>query len=292
MNIKSIFLAIIGVAVLGLYSCDSKRGKDISEYENAKTGDSLLFYFVQLRAHEYWENAEKDTSMRSEEARARFIKGIEKGFNSVKESDKDYNKGLQLGVQLGMNLLRFETMYDIEIDNSITIPSFLYGLRDGQHNQEFEYQEEFYSILNRLKSMQRARDHEKARQSLVDKAREHKMSKIADNLYYRISKKGEGSYPQYGQSAHVHVNFERADGHDIAVPSPGLITIGAQGIPEVLNSAYMRLNKGSVGQFITTAEALFGTRIYIMGMKPEDVLLLTITMNEIISPHALSTDSI
>lgn len=292
MNVKKLFLAISVCIAIGMTSCDSHEGKDISQYNDASSADSLLFYYVQLRAHEYWELAEKDTSLRSPEARARFLEGLEKGFNSIKTGDADYNRGVELGVRMAINLQKFEKMYDVDIHKDMAVPSFRYGLRDGADIPEFNYQESFYRILNRLKQVQRDRDHEKARLSLVEEAREQQMSKISDDLYYRLLKKGEGPYAQYGQSAYVVVNYERADGEDIAVPSPGLVTIGALGVPEVLNRSYSRLNKGSVALFATTAEALFGSRTYIMGMKPEDVLLVTITLNEIISPHTTPVDSI
>lgn len=292
MDIKSIIYSLIALTAISLSSCGAHEGKDISEYENPTSADSLLFFLVQLRAHEYWDQAVKDTAMRSPKARAQFIAGFRKGFNSIKEADDDYNRGLELGYRMAINLQKFEKMYDIEIPKEMATSNLQYGLRDGAEIPEFKYQDSYYQILNRLKKEQRDRDHERAQMTLEEGGNERQMTKISDNLYFRLIKKGGGPNAQYGQSAHVIVNYERADGEDIAVPSPGLVTIGAHGVPDALNNAYTRLNKGAVGQFLTTAEAVFGTRTYIMGMKPEDVLLVTITLNEIISPHGAAVDSI
>lgn len=292
MDLKSIFIALAAVASGVFTSCDSPQGKSLSDYDNPTAADSLLFYFVELRAHEFWENAEKDTMLRTPEAREQFLDGFEKGFKSIGKEDDYYNRGVELGVRMAINLQKFEKMYGMNINTSMAIPFLRFGLRDGADIPEFIYQESFYRLLNRFKQMQRNRDHEKARITLVEDARDMDMKKISDHLYYRVLKNGEGPYAQYGQSAHVRVNYERADGEDIAIPSPGLVTIGAMGVPEVLNLAYTRLNKGAVALFATTAEDVFGSRTYVMGMKPEDVLLVTITLNEIISPETVSKDSI
>lgn len=289
---KNLLLTLVALACLGMAACKEKTGKDISEYSDATAADSLLFYFVQLRAHEFWEMAQGDTSFRSAEARERFLDGLEDGFNSVIKDDKYYNLGVRTGVRMAINLREFDKRYDIDIRTERAVPAFRYGLRDGADIPELNYQEEFYRLLDQMKSHQRERDHERARLTLIEEARHQEMSKINDDLYFRLLRKGSGSYAEYGNAVYVKVSFERADGEDIAVPSPGLVTIGAPGVPEALNLAYTRLNKGAVGLFATTAEALFGSRTYIMDMKPEDVLLVTITLNDIVSPAAVPDDSI
>lgn len=293
---RKLLLTILTCISLGLItqltSCGSKEPMDLADFKNPTMQDSLLYYFVQLRAYEYWEQANKDTSMRSRKARDRFIEGFKKGYGAVSEDDADYNRGLELGMRMKINLHKFESLYDIRFDRNVMVPLMEYGLRDGAEIPEFQYQEEFYAILNHLKTQQRERDHAKAQRSLIEEAREHGMSKISDDLYYIPVKQGSGPLAGSGNTAHVVVTYEKADGEDLGIPSPGFVTIGSEAIPATLNTAYSRLNKGAVGKFATTAEAVFGSRTYVMGLKPEDVLVLTITLNEIVSPHELAHDSI
>lgn len=284
--------ALLAAAVFGLESCGHSTGKDISEYPDASMTDSLLFYYVQLRAHEFWETAEKDTTFRSHKARERFLDGLEDGFNAVIRDDDYYNMGMQAGVRLAINLRNFDKRYDIDIRTDKAVPSFRYGLRDGADIDVMKCQEEFYRLLDQLKRTQRERSHRQAQLSLIEEARHQEMTKISDNLYYRVIKKGSGQYAEFGNSIYVTVSYERADGQDMAVPSPGLVTVGSPGVPDALNNAYTRLNKGAVALFATTAEALFGSRTYIMDLKPEDVILVSITLNDIVSPSDLQTDSI
>lgn len=289
---KKILPAIAVLTILmTLAACGDRKSIDITQYKNPSSADSMLFYFVQLRAHEYWEKAAKDTMMRSKEAREKFLEGFDEGFSLVND-DPDYNRGVELGVRMATNFKNFEKLYSVKFNTDLVLPSFRYGLQDGMDIPELNYQEKFYDLLNRMKNEQRTRDHAKAKLSLIEEARHQQMTKISENLYYRVLKNGEGPYLKEGNSAYVVVNYERADGQDIGVPSPGLITVGSNGMPEVSVEAYTRLNKGAVALFATTAEALFGTRTYIMGMKPEDVLLITVTLNEIVSAHSIDGDSI
>lgn len=288
---KHLIFSVFTIMLILFSSCQRNEGKDLDDYTNLTSVDSLLFYYTQLRAHEYWEEAEKDTLLRSSEARQDFIEGFEEGFKSIREDAPNYNRGMELGVRMAINILKFENTYGVKLDPDLVVPALKNGLRNGADIPELEYQENFYRILNKLRNEQREHDHQKARTSLIEEARHQKMSKITDDLYFRIIKKGEGEYAQYGNTVFVTVNYERADGQDIVIPSPGMVTIGSDGMPNVLCKAYTRLNKGEIAMFATTADAVFGSRTYVMGMKPEDVLLLTITLNDIYSPHELS-DSI
>ena len=281
---KKLF-SLLSALLIVLSSCDSNRGKSISDYPDANMGDSLLFYYMKMRAHEYWEEAENDTTLRNPEARKKFLEGVAEGLEIAKNDDKYYSYGVQTGMQMALNILKFEKMYDVRLDRELALESLSRGLDDAEGNNEIEYQNNFYKILDRMKSMQRSKDHEKAKMSLIEEARGRNMTKLSDDLYYKIMRKGSGPYASTGNSAYVKVNYDRADGVDFALPSPEFVTIGAPGIPDVLNRAYVRLNKGSVVQFATTAESLFGSRTYVMGLKPESVIIVTITLNEIVSPH-------
>lgn len=285
------YILLLSAALFMMFAaCSEDRGRPLSDYTDADINDSLIYYYVQLRAHDFWQRAASDTALRSEEARAKFLEGVEKGLKSVKEDDDFYNYGVEVGTRMAINLQKFEKMYDVHLDQGIALESLRYGLFDGSGTSSLSNQSHFFAILDKMKATQRSKDHEKAKMSLIEEAREQNMTKLADNLYYKILRKGSGPYFSIGNSAYVVVNYERGDSVDFALPSPGLVTLGAEGLPPVLQLAYSRLNKGTVAKFATTAESLFGSRTYMMGLKPETVMLFTITLNEIVSPH--TTDSV
>lgn len=280
------FFSAAAALMLALSSCvRDDGGRDISDYEGATTGDSLLYYYVQLRAHEYWEHSNSDTTLRSAEERKKFLDGIKAGVGAVRNDDRSYNQGVYLGTQMATKLQEFERLYGVEIDEGIIIESFRRGLRDGADIPELQYQDEFYRLLDELKSQLRSKEREKSKMTLIGEARDHRMTKISDNLYYRIKRKGSGPYAAKGDVIYIAVDYERADGQDLAMPSPEMITVGGAGVPEVMDSAYMRLNKGTTAIFATTAEAIFASRAQIMGMRPDDVVIVTITMNDIVRPN-------
>lgn len=62
-------------------------------------------------------------------------------------------------------------------------------------------------------------------------------------------------------------------------------------MPEVLGLAYSRLNKGASGTFATTAEALFASRTEILGLRPSDVIIMTITLNDIVADPESETET-
>lgn len=76
---KPLIPTIIATSLALLASCGPDKGRDISEFRNASTGDSLMYYYTQMRAYEYWREADSDTSMRNPEQRRRFLDGLKAG---------------------------------------------------------------------------------------------------------------------------------------------------------------------------------------------------------------------
>lgn len=278
---KKKLLPFISALALAMTACGPERGHDLADIPDATAGDSLLYYYAQLRAYEYWHHADSDTSLRSPAERQKFLEGIKAGMDAVKKDNANYNQGVRLGVRMAINLQSFEKMYGVDLNDDVLIESFTNALQGDYDIPELEYQKEFYRLLGQVKASQRVREQASVRLSLTEVAREHHMSKIGDNLYYRLIKKGTGPYAHDGDAVYVAVDYRRADGEDLAMPSPEMITVGAPGVPEVMTRAYERLNKGSIAIFATTAEAIFASRTEIMGLRATDVLLISITLNDI-----------
>lgn len=277
--------ALYAAALLLPVSCGPGHNRDVSDLIGISTGDSLLYYYAQMRAHEYWHEADNDTLMRSPEQRRLFLDGLKAGMDAIKKNagDENYNRGVRLGARMAVKLLEFEQLYDTDLDEDLLFDSFAKGLEDNSDIPELEYQHMFYALLGRMKSQMHVRDTEHSRITLIEEAREHHLAKLEDNLYFRIDRKGTGPYAANGQSIYVSISFRRAHGDELDIPSPGLVTVGAPGTPEVLNKAYTRLNKGATGMFATTAESIFASRTEILGLRASDVIIMTITLNDIIS---------
>ena len=279
--LPSVFVSMLVAAV----SCAPDNGRELSDYSNPTTGDSLLYYLGQLRAHEYWEDANADTTLRSREQRDKYIEGIRKGMDAIKrgEDEATYNKGVRMGARMARNILEFEKLYGVELDHEVLFESIVNGLAQDRNISPLDYQNMFYSLIGEFKTRARDKDRKRSHLSLIEEARERKLSKISDDLYYRIIRKGSGPYAHHGDEIYIAVTYQLADGEDIGMPSPEMVTLGKPGVPEVLNRAYSRLTKGSSGVFATTAESVFATRSEIMGIKPSDVLIINITLNDIVS---------
>lgn len=274
-------LPVIGALALVLSACGPERGHDLADMPDATAADSLLYYYAQLRAYEYWHKADTDTALRSPAERQKFLEGIKTGLDAVRKDDDNYNRGVRLGVRMALRMQELERSYGLKPDDDVLIESMANALQGDYEIPQLEYQDEFYRLLGRFEEKQRVKDRDAVRRNLTEVARDQQMAKIGDNLYYRLLKKGSGPNAHAGDVAYVAIDYRRDDGEDLAVPSPERVTVGAPGIPEVMTRAYERLNKGSIALFATTAEAVFASRTEIMGLRPTDVLLITITLNDI-----------
>lgn len=283
-RMKKTVYTILASALL-LTSCGPDKGRELSDMSDPTTADSLLYYYAQLRAHEYWDEAENDTSLRSEEARRQFLDGLRTGMEAIKSSGKDdvYNEGVRLGIRMATNMQNLANLYGLDLDKEVMLESFENGLASQKEFPVTDYQNEFYRLLGVLKKQEIKREKEQSHVTLIEEARKRHMSKIADNLYYAVIRKGSGPYAHNGDALYVSIIYQRADGEDLGMPSPEMVTIGAPGVPFVLNEAYSRLTEGSTIAFATTAEAVFGSRTEIMGLRQSDVIVITITLNDIVS---------
>ena len=283
MNIRLLPLAALLIGLVA--ACTPYRGKTLAEYPDADAGDSLLYLYAQIRANEYWELARNNPDLKETEERVNFIDGVRKGIEAMrlKGDNEAYNMGVTAGVKIADRVIEFEQRYGIELNDEILLASLTQGLEDSTDEVPIvEVQDEYYRIIAKLKNKRRIELTPKVRMQLLELARKLQLSKIKDNLFYRIEKKGVGPYPNPGDAMLISADYELPDGEVIGMPPTERIVLGSLGIPRVMDRAYSRLNKGSVGIFLTSADAVFGSRCHIMGVNPEDMLIITVTVNDII----------
>lgn len=271
------------LALTPLTSCrHDSEARPLSEITDASTADSLLYYYMQLRAYQYWQRATADTSLRSAEDRAKFLRGMRDGFDAYHPDDSVYNEGRRLGFRTALNIQEFERKYGVSFDRDVVFASMAYGLRDNADIPEFKYQKEFYRLLKQLNSRKALEESREARQTLAAQAKAHRLKEINGDLYFKVTHPGTGFRAERGDRVFVSVDYARTNGDDLGMPSPEYLTVGADGMPEVMTEALCRLNKGATGIFMTHARALFGDRAEILGLQGEAPIMITITLKEII----------
>lgn len=152
------YLPIAGIIALTVAACTPDRGKALSDYSNPTAGDSLLYYYAQIRADEYWADARTDTSLRSTEERRNYLDGVLAGIKAIRMGEKNstYNHGVRVGARMAMKIIEIEELYHIDLDDDILIGSFTRGLEDSTNEiPEAECQRQYFRLVGNLKEKHR-----------------------------------------------------------------------------------------------------------------------------------------
>lgn len=275
MKINKIIPVIILPLLAACGGNNADKAKSINDYKNASTADSLAFYFGQMRAAEYWREAEIDTVLRSQESRDEFLKGLRAGLDVVKEKDA-YNQGVYLGVQLAMNIREINEGYDIRTNSNIMLDAIADGLRNDSVVDYADASQHFSQIINDLNAKKEQNDRKSAQDALVAEAKALKMTKINDDLYGAAPETpGSGPLIQLGDSIAVVIDVTQITGQDIDHQASPALKVGTKMLGPV-TEALLTMRVGEAREFITTPPALMG-RIYARrGLKPNDLLKVKI----------------
>lgn len=275
---------MVSVVSLILSSCGEGNGKPLSDYKDATTGDSLMYYFAQMCGYGYYKKARVDTILKNPKQRKLFLDGVRDGIKAIRDDEGNtaYNMGLRHGARMMMKCIELEQECGINLDENILMESLRYALADPSREIPIvEVQNEYYHLLDRFKKTHENNDVKKTRQTLKEIAKNKKMTELRPDLYYRLDRMGDGSLITIDDSIDVSIDYETSTGYDLGLPATERIVVGSPGIPTVLNISYLHLNKGALGVFLTTADALFGSRASIMGLQPDEVMLVKISVNEV-----------
>ncbi len=254
---------------------NAEQAKSIADYKNATTADSLVFYFGQMRAAEYWREAHADTTLASRESRDEFLKGLRAGMDAVR-SNMAYNQGVYLGIQLAMNLNEMDEGYGIKTKKDIMLEAFADGLRNDSVVDYTAAAEEFSTIINALNTQKEEKDRQLGKDALVAEAKALKMTKINDDLYAAAPKTpGTGNLLQVGDSVAVVLIVTQVGGEEIDRQAKPDFKIGSSLIGPI-TEALLTMRIGENREFLTTPPALMG-RVYARrGLKPNDLLKIEI----------------
>lgn len=274
------FLPLLTLPLLA--SCGGNGdGKKLADIKDATRSDSVMYYFGQMNAVDYWRQNNGDTTMLTDDARAEYLRGVRAGMEAARESEA-YNQGLYAGVQMAMGVKEFETEYGLKCNPRTVIEGVTAGLESDTAVNISDTQMNFRRLMDAIDSEKQAEDAKLAAQALEKDAAAQKMTKVNDNLYAgKILHAGSGPKIQNGDSIAAILeikvfgtkeNIDQRAHHNFIV---GTI------LPGPFTEALKTMQVGEARQFITTAPALFGRLYTRRGLAATDILELTITTNKV-----------
>ena len=154
------FLSVAAVGLL-LGACSGNTGSDALQKTDASMiakGDSLVYYFGQMRGAEYLREVASDSLLDTEEARQAYLRGLKAGLSAVKANQEAYNKGLFLGMQMAMNFNQFEKDYGMKLNTQKFIQGLTETINSDSVTDASKVQSSFYRIMNEFNQEKEARD--------------------------------------------------------------------------------------------------------------------------------------
>lgn len=285
MKLKNLIFA--GATSLLLFSaCSNDNGdkiRTLADYDNVTTADSLLYYFGQLRAVDYWHYAYNDTTLKTRQSRDEYLKGLRAGLDAAQENDA-YNQGLSVGVQLAMNMQEFSDEYGVKLNRQIVFNAIQDGLKNDSAVNGGEANQMFRRVLEELNIQKEKNDRENAIATLEEAAKAGKWQKIGESLYAGpVKVQGNGPAVKSGDFVGVNIEINNTDGKEIDRRNQDRAKVG-QSFPGPVTEALLTMKIGESRVFYTTGPAMFGRFIGRYNVKPTQLLTFTLTVSEPSAP--------
>lgn len=286
MKLTKLFLAA-GASLLLFAACSNDKSeskvKTIADYSNLTTADSLLYYFGQLRAVDYWYYAKNDSNLLSRQSRDEYLKGLRAGLDASRDDDA-YNQGLYVGVQLAMNMRDFAEEYGVDINRKIIYDAIADGLANDSAVDSNEANHQFRELLEQMNARKEKADKEAAVAALSEAAKAGKWDKISDDLYGGLIKTpGAGEVLSIGDFASVSVEINDKDGKELDRRQSERAEIG-KSFPGIVSDALLKMKVGETRTFYTSAHTMFGRLISRYKLKPAQIISFTVTVNPPAAP--------
>lgn len=269
---------------LTLLGCGGKDADSTSAdriLRGVSRGDSLLYYVGQIRAARYWEATAADTTRRSLSQRESYLRGLEAGLQASEEDQDAYNAGLRLGLKMAQLVYTLQSDYSIDLDKEMIYRSIRAGLLDTVPINSLKMQTNYYNIIWELNQDVDLENNSVTFRSLKGMGEELGLTKIRDGLWWRLDQPGEGPDIRRGEHIVLDIDYRRANGESLGLPSPEHLTVGQTDMPPVLIDAYTRLKKGSSAVFACSANSVFGRRCEMVGLRPTNVVLIYLTVLDV-----------
>ena len=283
MKLRNI-LGIAAASTLLLTSCGGNSNSDtirnLGDYKNVTEADSLIYYFGQLRAVDYWQYAAQDTVLKSRESRDQYLKGLRAGLDAATDNDA-YNQGLFVGIQLAMNMKEFQEGYECKFDKKILINAIEDGLINDSIINAGEANSHFREILNTLNTKKEEVDREKAVAALAKEAAANKWVKITDNLYAAPQAlSSAGKKMEVGDVTSAEIEIATLEGRVIDIRPTDTFHVG-NSYPGPVTDAILTMREDEKRTFYTAAPAVMGRYYERYNLKPDQILKVTIKLGKV-----------
>ena len=269
-------------ALLG--SCGKQPPSPLGGLGKPSLADSLVYYYGLFEGAEYFAASKHDTTMLTTRERERYLKGLKDGLNAVEEVNDTYNRGLQKGVELALALYNYERVYGMTFDRSLLYQSIAYTLENDEVLLETPVEKQFREVIKHLDLKKRKEIVANMHLALPAEAKRLKMKKLADDLYVSDANPGTGDSIRRGDIVFATLNYILESGRNLEMPASQTLKVGGPTMPEVMVRVYTRMKKGGSAQYATTADALFGRRCIQIGLQPEEVVLMSVEINNVENP--------
>ena len=251
--------------------------KDISEIKDATPADSMMYYFGEMQAYNYWRDAETDTLLHTEKAREEFIRGFRTALQM--ESDNPaYNKGLQLGLRLAIRLREFEQRYGTEFSEEMLAEALEYGLRNDSALEISEAQKGYYYHKDRFEMQAASKELGDAKVKLARRGGDRGFEMVSDTLY-ALDVTPPTSSPLFkeGDRVAVKVTVATLEGKEVVTRQfPDSLTLGEGRIPLIVRYAIYTMTDGQTRQFMTTPRTLLGKRYALYNLPSDEPVIFTV----------------
>lgn len=287
MHKISLLLLAVAIMVVGCSKDSDKKKFEFEEISNlgeikekkqqVLPSDTMMYYFGAMQASNYFQDAESDTIFKTDKAKEEFMKGFRTAV-VMDGDDSAYNQGLQLGLRLGLRLREFEERYGMDFSEDILAASLQYYLNHPDSLNILEAQKAFYNVKDRLEVKAAQKDVAGAKANLSKFSKEMGFSMVSDTLYAKdITPKGAGPLFKDGDKVAVDVTAYTLDGEEIVTRQfPDSLVIGEGRVPRVVCLGMHTMTSGQTRQFMTTPRTLFGKRLRIYNLDPDQPVLFTV----------------
>lgn len=273
-----IYLFSLALVAIMAGACKNTRDpKSFDDMVNPSSADSMMYYFGEMNAASYWQDAETDTALRSEKAREDFVKGFKEAIYLAKDNEA-FNKGLQLGLRLAVRLNEFENRYGIDFPEDILVAALRNSLEADGRADVAKSQQGYYNIKDRLEIEASKRELLGSKQQLAKKGREYGYEMVSDTLYAMdVTPAGPGPRFKDGDRVAVYVTASTIDGKEIVARQfPDSITIGAGRVPRIVCLGIHTMTNGQTRKFMTTPRTLFGKRYATYHLPSDEPVIFTV----------------
>lgn len=275
------------LSALLLAGCGKEKPSPLGNLGQPSLSDSLIYYYGLIEGVEYLKTAEKDTGLGTSRERERYLKGLKDGLNAVAEVNDTYNRGLKDGVELALALYSYNRMYGIDLNRDLLYQSIAYALQSDTVPNEARVLREFQAVVDKLDFKKREQMVKDMHLSLSQEAQRLKMKKISNDLYVTDSNPGSGNLIRRGDIVFATLNYILENGRNLEMPSGQQLTVGGPTMSDVMIKVYTRMRNGGSAQYATTADALFGNRAEQLGLAPNEVILMSVEINNVENPDTV-----